>query len=172
MTPAEQAVQSAIAMEAKKDSLRQMQNGDWKVSFTVSALDMDQRLSAALPGTRYQAVLVEIGDDEMPIAKSGDAKPQPDKQTPVSPVGAKPPRDWRDIQASNQAGMQCDKPAFWRFLEEECGWNGIENADDAAVAVRNLCKVISRKEFDADDKAKLRWCTLQDQFDAWNYASF
>lgn len=165
MTPAELAIAHAIKFECKKNDLRQTQSGIWKIGFTIQGIDMDQRLSAALPGTRYQAVLVEIDDDEMPIAKSGDAKPQPDKQTPVSPVGAK--RDWRDIQASNQAGMQCDRPPFWKFLREECEYPDVCNADRAAIAVRHICKVLSRKEFDTDDKAKLRWVVLQDQFENW-----
>ncbi len=54
MTPAEQARNQAITLEAKKDALSQRQSGDWKVSFTVQGVDMDARLTSAPMGTRVK----------------------------------------------------------------------------------------------------------------------
>jgi hypothetical protein len=93
---------NAIAMEAKKDGLSQRQGGDWALRFTVSAIDMDVRITKAPMGTRYQMVLVEITDDETPK----DFKAQD--------------RDkWRELGATKQAGIRCKDPIFWAYLHEE-----------------------------------------------------
>lgn len=82
MTPAELARANAISFECKKDSLRQTQAGTWKVAFTV--IDMDERLTRAMPGTRYQAVLVEIDDNELPIQQPAKENKEVSKPVPAT----------------------------------------------------------------------------------------
>lgn len=60
---------AALPMEAKKDSLRQTQDGLWKVTFTVKAEDMHAAILNAPMGTRYLLAAVEIGDDEQPVKR-------------------------------------------------------------------------------------------------------
>jgi hypothetical protein len=67
MTPADEARANAITFECKKDALQQRQSGDWKISFTVQGVDMDERITRAAMGTRFVAVLVEINDQELPV---------------------------------------------------------------------------------------------------------
>ncbi len=168
MTPAEIARNNAISMEVKKNSLHQMQNGDWRVSFTVQGTDMDYRLIGAAMGTRFMAVLVEIGDDELPVQH------QPAKETKKTSGEPRPPapravakRDWRDLSPAEQAGMRCAQAPFRAFMSEECGFT-TDDPDSAAVVVRQLCRVESRRELNTSKDARLRWQSLDDQFQAWN----
>ncbi len=168
MTPADKAHQNAISFECKKDGLTQRQNGDWVLRVTVQGIDMDERITRAAMGTRFMAVLVEIGDDELPVQH------QPAKETKKTSTEPRPPapravakRDWRDLSPAEQAGIRCNEPTFRAFLDEECGF-AVAEVDHAAVVVRQLCRVESRRELNTSQDAKLRWQSLDDQFQAWN----
>ncbi len=167
MTPADKARQNAISFECKKDALQQRQSGDWKISFTVAGTDMDERITRAAMGSRFMAVLVEIGDDELPVH-------QPAKETQKTSTEPRPPapravakRDWRDLSPAEQAGIRCNEPTFRAFLDEECGFV-VAEVDHAAVVVRQLCRVESRRELNTSQDARQRWRSLDDQFQAWN----
>lgn len=171
MTPADLARQSAISFECKKDSLRQMQNGDWRMSFTVQGVDMDERITRAPMGTRFMAVLVEVDDSEMPITRAEKetkpisphpVTPRPDPDKPLA--GAK--RDWRDLQPAQQAGIRCAEPTFRAFLREEYTY-APDTADDAAEAVRDLCCVGSRSQLNTIQSSRVIWHQLDTKFQAW-----
>lgn len=164
MTPADLARKHSISLEAKKDALSQRQSGDWKVSFTVQGTDMDARLTQAPMGTRYAMVLVEIGDDELPVQKEDRAAPRQDAPQNSRPDGAK--RDWRDLQPAQQAGIRCDEPTFSAFLREirKDDWH---EAPDAAECVRLICGVESRADLGTNQKARVIWRQLDNQFMAW-----
>jgi len=166
MTIADHARNQAISLEAKKDALAQRQNGDWKVSFTVQGIDMDTRLTQAPMGTRYAVVLVEIGDDELPVAaKETAAKPrQKDSSPSPHPGGAK--RPFRDLPPQQQAGMRCDEPTFAAFLKEQREDDWVE-APDAADCVRLICGVTSRAELETNHKARVIWNMINSQYEAW-----
>lgn len=169
MNVADHARNQAISLEAKKDALAQKQSGDWKVSFTVQGIDMDTRLTQAPMGTRYAVVLVEIGDDELPVQKEARAKP--DQESP--PKHSRPDRasrekmDWRDVQPAAQAGIRSNEPAFWAFLREVKIYPDVEDADTAATAIRHICKVHSRSEFSTDHRKRVLWHQLDSEFSAW-----
>jgi hypothetical protein len=154
MTPADRAKANAISFECKKDALQQRQSGDWKVSFTVQGLDMDERLTRAAMGTRFVAVLVEVNDDELPV------------QTKEKPARPRPKRDWRDMLPTQQAGIRCDDPMFVAFLKEQHADDWHET-NDAADFVRGFCGVASRSELVTNHKARVRWHQLDEQFQAW-----
>src|SRR3954463_14689539 len=145
MTPADIARKHSISLEAKKDALSQRQSGDWKVSFTVQGVDMDARLTQAPMGTRYAMVLVEIGDDELPVvgavartagrsiafgkrAEQGnqggrhalapdDSELHREKTSADEPTPQRPSRmDWREVQPSAQAGIRSNDSRFMIFL--------------------------------------------------------
>ncbi len=149
MIPADTARQNAIPLEIKKDAMRQTQSGDWKITFTVQAADMDQRLTSAAMGTRFQAALVEVGDDEMPVVA-------PPKQR----------MDWREVQPAAQAAIRCNEIRFCDFLWSEHGF-AIQNPEDAAIAVRNLCGVKSRSELGTNHKARVLWHDLDCRYREW-----
>jgi hypothetical protein len=163
MTPADLARQAAIAFECKKDSLRQTQAGTWKVAFTV--IDMDERLTRAMPGTRYQAVLVEIGDDELPVQQPVKEVIPPAKPL-LAPKSAGVKRDWRDLSPQQQAGIHCADPIFAAFLREQRpdDWH---ESQDAAACVRLICGVDSRKLLESNQRARIIWHQLDSQYQAW-----
>lgn len=146
MSAAAKAVANAIPLELKKDAMRQTQSGDWKITFTVQAADMDQRLTSAAMGARFQAALVEIGDDELPKEK---------KQM-----------DWRDVQPAAQAGIRCNEPRFRDYLAIEYG-KTTNTPEDAAKALREISNVNSRAEFSTNPKARVFWHQLDSAYRDW-----
>ena len=148
MSASERAVANAIPLEIKKDAMRQTQSGDWKITFTVQAADMDQRLTSAAMGTRFQAALVEINDNEMPVEQ---------------PKGK---LDWREVQPAAQAGIRCAEPRFRDYLAVEHGIN-TKTAQEAAEAVRNLCGVNSRALLGVNHKARTLWRQLDSGYRDW-----
>lgn len=63
----EQAVEVAIKFEAKKNTLSQTQNGDWKINLVIQAIDMPDALTAAAMGQRFMCVMVALDEGEEPI---------------------------------------------------------------------------------------------------------
>lgn len=150
---ADRAIANSISLEVKKDGLSQKQSGDWSLRFTVSAADMDQRLTGAAMGARYQCVLVEVNDDETPVDHKVMER---DK--------------WRALGAAKQAGIRCKDAVFRAFLNEHNHHNHDE--ESAAEAVREICGVISRSELNKPGKnrERERWHVLDNQFQAWKVA--
>lgn len=148
------AIENAISLEVKKDGLQQRQGGDWMLRFTVAAVDMDQRITQAPMGTRYQCVLVEVNDDESPIDHKAQER---DK--------------WRDLGPARQAGMRCKEPTFWAYLSEEKGYP-IADEPDAAEAVRDICGVASRGDLTKPGQvhARAQWHDLDFSYQAWKAA--
>lgn len=159
MTPAEHARNAAISFECKKDALQQRQSGDWKISFTVQGADMDERITRAAMGTRFVAVLVEVGDDEQPVVQTAT------KPLLVASV-TETKRNWRDMQPAAQAGIRCSEAIFRAFLNETRDYQ-INSPEDAAEAVREICGVHSRVELGTKHAARMIWKQLDDEFDAW-----
>jgi hypothetical protein len=152
MNEAETAVHNAISFEVKKDGLQQRQSGDWQLRFTVSAVDMDQRLSVAPMGTRFACVLVEVNDDETPVNHRAVER---DK--------------WRDLGPAKQAGIRCKDPMFWAFLEEELHFGSVRSEPFAAQIVREHCQVTSRSELSqpGNHYPRERWHQMDSAFQAW-----
>ncbi len=147
MSVADKALASAIPLEMKKDAMRQAQSGDWKITFTIQAADMDQRLTGAAMGTRFQAALVEIGDDELPKQPNGKM-------------------DWREVQPAAQAGIRSHDKRFQDFLAVEYG-KAIDGPLTTAAAIREICGVHSRSEFSTNHKARTLWHQLDSQYRQW-----
>jgi len=148
-TVAERAVDAAMEVECKKDSLKQNQDGTWKFTLTIAPGGLPDAMMKAAPGTRYTAVFVEVDDVEEPV-----------KRAPAA--SEKPRRPFHDLPLSQQAGIRCQDEKFHKFLRDR-GWRGI---DDAA-AVRAECKVSSRSEFDTDNVAGLCWQNLNTSYEIW-----
>ncbi len=125
--------------ECKKDSLAQLQNGDWKLTLKVAAQDMPSALLEALPGTRYQAVFVEIDDVEQPVSREM-AKPEK--------------RPFHELPRPQQAGILCGDWRFIQWISSHAVYGGYLDTDDgrklsvtsegAAEYVRLACGVSSR----------------------------
>lgn len=79
-------------------------------------------------------------------------------------------RDWKDLQPQQQAGIRCAEPAFVAFLKEQKpdDWH---ESQDAAACVRLICGVNSRVELGTNQKARVIWQQLDEQFQAWKLVS-
>jgi len=152
-TEADQARANAIPLEVKKDGLRQRQSGDWVLSLVIAAADMDERITAAPMGTRFQCALVEINDDE-------------------SPTHDRARQHWRGMSPTKQAGMRCKDPVFWAYLSEEMHFTEIDNEESAAQAVREVCTISSRADLDKPlrNDARRIWHDLDSHFQGWRAA--
>src|SRR3990167_6715521 len=95
-TPAAIARKVALHCEAKKHAYRQTQDGV-VVSFVLHPQEVPAGLATAPLGTRYMLALAEIGNDEQPIERPAPEKPH---------------------SYAQRAGILCNEPAFWRFLNE------------------------------------------------------
>lgn len=149
MSAAEKAVANAIPLEVKKDGLQQRQNGDWVLRLVVQAADMDPRLTNAAMGTRFQAALVEVGEDEQPIEHAKKER-----------------LEWREVQPAAQAGIRCAESRFRDFLAVEHGFS-TNSADEAAIVVRQLCRVDSRSELSSNHKARALWFQIDSAYREW-----
>lgn len=124
-----------------------------------------------VPVEQSNAVLDVLGGMPDPSKESwvGVALIRPDT-SPLQPVdqprpaGAK--RDWRDIPPSQQAGIRCEEPIFEQFLKEgrPDDWAEAQNTRDAVCMI---CGVTSRSELATNQKARVIWKQLDDQFNAW-----
>jgi len=92
------------------------------------------------------------------------AAAQPRQDENKNTAGAK--RDWRDLSPQQQAGIRCAEPIFAAFLKE-CRPDDWHEAPDAAECVRLICGVQSRSELATNQKARVIWKQLDDQFSAW-----
>lgn len=151
MSMAQMARENAIPFEAKKDSLRQRQDGTWVVGLVVAAVDMDSRLTSAPMGTRFQCALVEISDDETPVDHKAMDR---DK--------------WRALGSVKQAGIRCKDPIFWAFLREHYEETIVDEAE-AAEAVRYICNVLTRSDLGKPgfSDQRILWFDLDNKFQAW-----
>jgi hypothetical protein len=116
--------------------------------------------------------LVEIGDDEQPVKRDtgasasagGAGVPVEGKPDPAS----RPKKAWGDMTPAQQAGLLCGDPIFQRFLYETNYLSAAERDDPgAAVAVRRICNVTSRKDIENDADALALWRALVIDFRNW-----
>lgn len=95
-------------------------------------------------GQRFMAALVEIGDDEQPVTPPAPEKP---KGGPLAKL----------------AGMWCNDPEFlvWANSVTHAGifWH-LEDAEEAAEFIRELCEIQSRAELDSNPAAAEKFHSL------------
>lgn len=79
---------------------------------------------------------------------------------------ARTKRDWRDLAPAAQAAIRCEEIPFKVFLQEERpdDWH---EANDPVECVRLICGVASRSELATNQKARVIWHQLDEQFQAW-----
>ena len=109
----------------------------------LAPLEMATIAKGKQAGQRYHMVLVEIGDDELPIPK------------PEQPKGG-PLAKW--------AGMMCNDPEFWE-------WADVKDEDGARAKIYMMCSIESRRMLDNDAKAgRIFREQVMKPFDAWRNA--
>ncbi len=80
-------------------------------------------------GTRFMAVLVQIGDDELPVEQQ--------QQTHT---------------LSQQAAILCKDPRFYHWCTEH-SFDTVTNEDGARYFILSLCQIVSRSELDKNTRA-------------------
>jgi hypothetical protein len=86
-------------------------------------------------------------------------------QSNVTSIKPKEKQRWDDLKVSAQASIRCTEPAFQRYMAE-LGYV-VENEDDAAGVVRELCNVDSRRQLNLDPAAAEKWRQLEREFKLW-----
>lgn len=131
-------------------------------------------------------VLARLDPEKVNNGKEGEAIEERGKQHPgPKPVLAQPhpsvdhdkPREggakrrFEDLLCSQQAGILCNEPAFYRYLEETTWWGDpVANAGEAADAIRSICAVSSRSEIDEHVQSQGTWREIVSDYRAWKLA--
>ena len=103
-----------------------------------------------------------------PAAQLEAPAPRPNGPPPPGLEPAKEHKRFHMLPLSQQAGIRCGDPAFWRYLNEEhFGDGGVEDAEAAAIAVRGLCGVTSRADLKSNTDAGVAWARLNRDFEVW-----
>lgn len=65
--------------------------------------------------------------------------------------------------------MTCNEVAFHRFLTEEFfhTFGRVDKAEQATDAVKQFCRIESRKELNEAGPAQTAWFLLRDQYKQW-----
>jgi hypothetical protein len=131
------------------------QNGDAPTLARAEALEAAHR---TLQWVRDNAdALRQVASAAKPAAKPASS--------PADARGGER-RSLSSLGFAQQAALRGNDPRFWRFLVVVHG-GPVSDADSSAVAVRKLCAVASRKDFDASPAAAARWQSLDARFCEW-----
>lgn len=99
-----------------------------------------------MEGKRFMAVLVQIGDDEQPVAGN--------------PASEKKPREYLG-DLCYRAVQWCNDPEFQDWIAKRAGAaTDIPSAEFAASIIKGYCGVKSRKDIDGDPVAKEKFQRL------------
>lgn len=140
---ADKAREAAMQIEVKKDGLSQLQSGEWTLKLKLHATEIPTQLLKAPMGTRYQLVMVEIGDDEEPVAEE---KPH---------------------CYAKQISTLCQKPSFRMFCIEQMGADDTTEYESIVSFIRMHCDVESRKEIVEGTTAAILWRRLVADYENW-----
>ncbi len=155
---------NALSLEVKKDGFTQRQDGSVILRLRCHPQEMPDAIMKAPMGTRYVAVLVEIGDDETPTRKAAPEQAAPPVDSSIPAAG----KSWREMSPAQQAGVLCNDKTFWRYLTEvRADGFIVRNDEDAAGVIRNECLVNSRAEIIPGTAAANKWRELVRNYRAW-----
>lgn len=111
-------------------------------------------------------IVIEVPLEMAPKVTATLGWPVPGNETPVAIARLNTFKEPKAPKGSlaQQAGILCGDVRFAKFLEET---HPHIEAVDTAEAVRTICGVLSRAEFDSDPAAGQRWRCLKGQFEGW-----
>ena len=127
------------------------------------------------------AITVEIPIEQASAFVAAFGAPMPGTGIPVAiarldpekavsaPEPLKERRSWSDLSYAQQAGIRCNEPDFWEFINElaECPPDTINSPEGAASFVRVHCGVKSRAQITVGSLASNNWLNLNDKYEAW-----
>lgn len=148
------------AILATTKSLRTTVDGTLVVSFEIAPQDAPAAFVAfGLTGTNVG--IAPITDDAARDATVRAA-------STVSEEPIKPTTAFTDLKRTAQAAIRCAEADFRGFLAGKCHCV-IPTSESAAEAVRVLCNVASRSEFNTEPGAAGRWDALEAEYYAWQH---
>lgn len=136
-----------------------------------------------VPSRKAFQMIVEVPIEQAQEVHKAFGEPNPDGAIWVAvallnPEHAKLKQAFKDSveverkggRLAKQAGMVCNEPAFWAFLNEKCimdPFDKITSAEDAAKYIYDFCGIESRRELDHNDAAASNWRDLEGEYRAW-----
>ena len=133
-----------INFEGIKLGLKQSKDG-FVLTLAVHPDDIPDELMRDFVGSRYQVVMVRLGDDDQPLSREGEF-----------------PGD----HAVKMAGILCRDPDFWRWLNDREML--MEKNEKACTEwLISYLSIESRKELKTDTEARNLFNQLKRSFDAW-----
>jgi hypothetical protein len=134
-----------INFEAIKIGLKQSKDG-FVLTLAVHPEDIPDELMRDFVGSRYQVVMVRLGDDDQPLSREGEF-----------------PGD----HAVKMAGMLCRSQEFWRWLHDR---EMLMERNEAACTewLISYLGIESRKELKTNTEARALFNQLKRSFDAWS----
>ena len=157
---------SAQSFECSLMILRKDKNG-WVIGFSVHPDEVPNALLSARLGTRFRAVLFQIGDDEKPVpvepgrVEGGDEKP-------VVPTLA--PQNCSLLQSEGEravslSGKLCRNRDFQKWLSATGIFKSGSPAElSTAEALRARLEISSRSELKTDGNARKAFFEMVQQF--------
>ena len=133
-----------LSFEGIKLGLKQSKDG-FVLTLAVHPDDIPDALMRDFVGSRYQVVMVRLGDDDQPLSREGEF-----------------PGD----HAVKMAGMLCREKEFWKWLNER---ELLMEMNEKACTewLTSFLGVESRKELKTDVEARNLFNQLKRSFDAW-----
>jgi hypothetical protein len=134
-----------INFEAIKIGLKQSKDG-FVLTLAVHPDEIPHDLMTDFVGSRYQVVMVRLGDDDQPLSREGEF-----------------PGD----HAVKMAGMLCRSQEFWRWLHDR---EMLMERNEAACTewLISYLGIESRKELKTNTEARALFNQLKRSFDAWS----
>jgi hypothetical protein len=134
-----------INFEAIKIGLKQSKDG-FVLTLAVHPDEIPHDLMTDFVGSRYQVVMVRLGDDDQPLSREGEF-----------------PGD----HAVKMAGMLCRSQEFWRWLHDR---EMLMEKNEAACTewLISYLGIESRKELKTNTEARALFNQLKRSFDAWS----
>jgi len=134
-----------INFEAIKIGLKQSKDG-FVLTLAVHPDEIQHDLITDFVGSRYQVVMVRLGDDDQPLSREGEF-----------------PGD----HAVKMAGMLCRSQEFWRWLHDR---EMLMEKNEAACTewLISYLGIESRKELKTNTEARALFNQLKRSFDAWS----
>ena len=129
--------------EAVKIALKQDRTG-YVLTLNIHPEDLDERILRDFVGSRYQVVMVRLNEQEMPMNRQVDLKPDPVKL----------------------AGILCRDQTFHEYLVE-IGAIFEASEQDATDWIRDYLKVKSRSEIRDDPAASQKLLQLNEEYKLW-----
>ena len=133
-----------LNFEAIKIGLKQSKDG-FVLTLAVHPDEIPDELTRDFIGSRYQVVMVRLGDDEQPMSREGEF-----------------PGD----HAVKMAGMLCREKEFWRWLNEREMLMEM-NEKACTELLTSYLAIESRKELKTNVEARNLFNQLKRSFDAW-----